>query len=89
MAGLIVGALIGASKADLTGDHYCPVPGYWQENPLDPVIASIAAGSYKLANPPQIKGTGYAADAFRGSNAERGSREHNLLRLRSFWTTPV
>ena len=36
-------------------------------SPLDPVIASIASGSFKAKHPPQIRGTGYAADALEAA----------------------
>jgi len=69
MAALIVGALRGASKVELTSDNYTPegASGYWLESPLVPEIANIAAGSYKRAVPPQIKGTGYAAHALEAA----------------------
>src|SRR6185369_17058547 len=56
MAGLIVGALGGASKSELLGPRSCGVPGYWSEFPLVPEIAEIAAGSFKLKQPPTIQG---------------------------------
>jgi ADP-ribosylglycohydrolase len=59
MAALIVGALRGVSKEELLSDHFDPVGGVWQEGPLSPKIAEIAAGSFKGRNPPQIRGTGY------------------------------
>ena len=33
-AGLIIGCLQGVSKEDLLSSHYCPLPGYWDKNPL-------------------------------------------------------
>jgi ADP-ribosyl-[dinitrogen reductase] hydrolase len=59
LAGLIVGALQGQSKEMLLSAMYSPEPGYWQEQPLGPEIAEVAAGSFKERNPPEIKGTGY------------------------------
>jgi ADP-ribosylglycohydrolase len=59
VAALIVGALRGASKDDLLSDHFGPAPGFWDEQPLAPRIAEIAAGSFRRREPPEIRGTGY------------------------------
>ena len=59
LGALIVGAVAGAGKTDLLGDHYSPIPGYWEERPLVAEIAEIAAGSFKRREPPDIKGTTY------------------------------
>ena len=59
MAGLIVGALHGASRDELLADSYAPVPGYWVEHPLTPEIAEVASGSFTRREPPEIKGSGY------------------------------
>jgi ADP-ribosylglycohydrolase len=66
-AALLVGALSGASKADLLSDHYSPVPQYWQSTPLVKEIALVAAGSFKAAQPPVIRGSGYAAHALEAA----------------------
>lgn len=67
MGALIVGTLQGGGKDELLSDHYCPVSGYWEQFPLDPVIAEIAAGSFKLKNHPEIKGSGYAAHSLEAA----------------------
>ena len=54
-----MGAVNGASKRELLSDHYCPVPGYWKDQPLVAEIDEIASGSFKRKNPPEIRGTGY------------------------------
>ena len=59
MGALMVGALNGASKQELLSDHFSPIPGYWDENPLVAQIAEIAAGSFKHREPPVIAGSGY------------------------------
>ncbi|HJH28770.1 MAG TPA: ADP-ribosylglycohydrolase family protein [Methanosarcinaceae archaeon] len=59
MGALIVGALNGFPKAELLSDHYCPVKGYWKEHPLSPPVDEVAAGSFKVKEPPQIKGAQY------------------------------
>jgi len=58
-AGLIVGALNGASKEALLAPAYAPVPGLWSREPLHPLIAAVANGSFLRKGPPEIKGTGY------------------------------
>ena len=65
--GLIVGAIQGITKDELLSDYYCPVPGYWDPNPLSPKIADIAAGSYKQKNPPEIRGTGYVVESLEAA----------------------
>lgn len=59
LAGLMVGALNGVSKEELLSPLYCPVSGYWDENPLHEEIAEVAAGSFKRKEPPDIIGTGF------------------------------
>ena len=59
LAGLIVGALHGASKAELLGERYTPVPNYWDDQPLTSTIDEIAAGSFRRREPPAIIGNGY------------------------------
>ncbi len=67
MAAIIVGALNGESKETLLSANYGPEPGYWDKLPLCPEIAAIAAGSFKTSEPPEIKGTGYAAKALEAA----------------------
>jgi len=64
---LIAGALNGEDKETILSDHYCPVPGYWQEKPLIAEIAEIAAGSFKHKNPPQIRGSGYVVQSLEAA----------------------
>ncbi len=61
-AGLLVGALGGVDKQTLLSEHYSPVEGLWDEAPLAPKIAAIAAGAFKHKQPPEIRGTGYVVD---------------------------
>ena len=61
-AGLLVGALRGVDKETLLSEHYSLVEGLWDEAPLAPKIAAIAAGSFKHKQPPEIRGTGYVVD---------------------------
>lgn len=59
--GLLTGALNGADKAELLADGYSPAPDGWSKGPLVPEIAEIAGGSFKRRQPPEIRGSGYAA----------------------------
>ncbi|MHB9031729.1 MAG: ADP-ribosylglycohydrolase family protein [Anaerolineae bacterium] len=67
LAGLIVGALRGADKNELLSAGYCPVPGLWQEAPLQEAIAAIADGSFKHKQPPQIRGNGYVVNSLEAA----------------------
>lgn len=64
---LIVGALNGNDKETILSDHYCPVPGYWQEKPLVPEIAAVAGGSFKNQQPPEIRGSGYVVQSLEAA----------------------
>jgi ADP-ribosylglycohydrolase len=66
-AGLLVGALQGVAKDELLSDHFTPVAGLWQREPLAPKIATIAGGSFKRKSPPQIRGTGYIVDSMEAA----------------------
>ncbi len=65
--GLIFGALNGASKEELLAPAYTPVPGYWEQHLLSPEIASIAAGSFRHKQPPEIRGSGYVAHSLEAA----------------------
>jgi ADP-ribosylglycohydrolase len=67
LAALIVGALHGASKDELLSDHYGPAPGLWDEQPLAPRIAAIAAGSFRHRDPPEISGGGYVVHSLEAA----------------------
>jgi ADP-ribosylglycohydrolase len=58
-AGLIVGALQGASKEQLLAARYHPGRGQWSPGELHPEIDEVASGSFLRREPPEIKGTGY------------------------------
>jgi ADP-ribosyl-[dinitrogen reductase] hydrolase len=58
-AALITGALHGATKEEMLSDHFSLVDGYWKDHPLAVEIREIAHGSFKVKEPPLIKGTGY------------------------------
>lgn len=58
LAALIVGALDGATKAELLSLDYCPLS-------LHPEIARVAAGSFKQEAPP--RGTGFVVDSLEAA----------------------
>jgi len=67
LGALIVGALNGVKKGELLSDHYSPILDYWKERPLAKEIEEIASGSFKLKNPPEIKGTGYVVKSLEAA----------------------
>ena len=66
-AGLLVGAVNGATKEELLAADYCPVPGLWSKQPLHPEVAAVAGGSFKHRNPPEIRGTGYVVQSLEAA----------------------
>ena len=57
--GLIVAALDGLSKDRLLANDSEPAVAAWLRDPLDEQVAGIAAGSFKVKDPPRIRGSGY------------------------------
>ena len=82
---MIVGALRGRQKSELLSPYFFPgdESDYWSKNPLDPKIAAIAAGSFKVKEPPDIKGTGYVVESLEAAlwafNRSESFREGALL----------
>ncbi len=64
---LIVGAIHGATKAELLAGRYAPILGYWDTHPLCPEVDAVARGSFKRKEPPQIRGTGYVVHALEAA----------------------
>ena len=60
-AGLLLGALDGRPKEQLLSSFFYPGfdRDYWHRQPLPGEIAEIANGSFKLKEPPEIKGSGF------------------------------
>jgi ADP-ribosylglycohydrolase len=60
-AGLLLGALERRSKEELLSSFFYPglERDHWHRQPLPPEIAEIARGSFKLKEPPEIKGSGF------------------------------
>ena len=66
-AGLLVGALDGINKDRLLSERYCPIPGYWDRHRLHPEIDEIACGSFKIHQPPVIRGDGYVVKSLEAA----------------------
>ncbi len=60
--GLLVGALRGEPKEKLLAPFYSPVPDLWEESPLHPEVARVAAGSYAGKTEAEIRAGGYVVD---------------------------
>ena len=58
-AGLLLAALSGMPKRELLNNEYEPAVKCWIENPLAEKVAQIARGSFKVKEPPLIRGSGY------------------------------
>jgi ADP-ribosyl-[dinitrogen reductase] hydrolase len=67
LGALLVGAVNGVSREELLSNHYSPIPGYWEENPLVEEIAEIAGGSFKHREPPEIQGKGYVVQSLEAA----------------------
>jgi len=65
--GLIIGALNGETKEQLLSSKYSPVDDQWIETPLSENINTIALGSFKNKQPPEIKGTGYVVKSLEAA----------------------
>jgi len=59
LGALLTGALGDVPKDVLLQPNWSPVPRYWEEHPMVPEVAEIAAGSFARREPPEIRGTGY------------------------------
>ncbi len=62
-AALLCGALLGASRTELTQPMFSPVEGYWERRPLRREVAEVARGSWSDKAPPRIFGGGHAVEA--------------------------
>lgn len=59
MAALLIEVLRGKPKALLLAPDLWPIAGCHEGADLAPEIAEIAAGSFRMRQPPQIRGSGY------------------------------
>jgi ADP-ribosylglycohydrolase len=58
-AGLLLAALAGLPKEAILNNDYEPAVKCFLGEPLAPKVAEIADGSFKVKEPPQIRGSGY------------------------------
>jgi ADP-ribosyl-[dinitrogen reductase] hydrolase len=58
-AGLLLAAISGLSKREILNNDYEPAVNCFLSQPLSAKVAEIAAGSFKVKEPPQIRGSGY------------------------------
>jgi ADP-ribosyl-[dinitrogen reductase] hydrolase len=58
-AGLLLAAIGGMSKREMLNNDYEPAVKCFLANPLAEKVAAIARGSFKVKQPPQIRGSGY------------------------------
>jgi ADP-ribosylglycohydrolase len=67
LGALIVGALTGERKDQLLTEMYEPVRGVWCRAPLASEVEVVAQGSYKGAEPPDIRALGTAVKTFEAA----------------------
>jgi ADP-ribosyl-[dinitrogen reductase] hydrolase len=65
--GLTCLALAGADKDAICAPLAHPVSERWPDGELGPAIATIAAGSFKNNQPPDIRGTGYVVKSLEAA----------------------
>jgi len=66
-AGLIVGALRGASKSELLASRFSPLDGEWPMGELCSAVESVASGSFRQKTPPAIRGSGYVIESLEAA----------------------
>jgi ADP-ribosyl-[dinitrogen reductase] hydrolase len=67
LGSLIVAAIEGIPKDRLLANDFAPAVNEFLRRPLDPKIASIAAGSFKTKEPPEIRGSGYVVKSLEAA----------------------
>ncbi len=60
---ILVGLLNGATRDEVLGSRYSPVPGLWDAHPSHKLIDEVAQGSFKQREPPAIKAEGFVVRA--------------------------
>jgi ADP-ribosylglycohydrolase len=67
LAGLIAGAIAGATKDDLLGGRYEPAAGHWDAHPLCEEIDEVAHGTFARRDPPEIAGVGFVVKSLEAA----------------------
>ncbi len=58
-AGLLLAAIAALPKTAILNNDYEPAVKCWLENPLAVGVEAIARGSFKVKQPPELRGSGY------------------------------
>lgn len=58
-AGLLLAALAGLPKDAILANDYDPATRAFLAEPLAPKVAEVAGGSFKVKQPPELRGSGY------------------------------
>jgi ADP-ribosyl-[dinitrogen reductase] hydrolase len=66
-AGLIIGALQERPKEELLSTGFTPVKSFFGKPSYCPEIQTVANGSFKIKEPPAIRGTGYVVDSLEAA----------------------
>lgn len=66
-AGLIWGAINGATKDNLLSSCYSPIGEYWEKHPLSDAIQGIAQGDYKNKPAHEIKSKSYVVNTMEAA----------------------
>lgn len=67
LGALIVGAMQGIPKDELLAPRFSPVPGYWDQHPLDRRVEEVARGSFRELEPPAIRGRGFVVKSLEAA----------------------
>ncbi len=66
-AGLIIGALQERPKEELLSAGFTPVKSFFGKPSYCPEIQAVAEGSFRIKEPPAIRGTGYVVDSLEAA----------------------
>src|SRR5437868_12869006 len=65
--GLIAAAVRGRTKDELLSSRFHPARGTWRAEELELSIDNVAAGSFKVKQPPEIRGSGHVVRALEAA----------------------
>lgn len=66
-AGLLLGALAGRDRPELLAPRFHPVAGAWAPGELHPEVEEVAGGTFRVRQPPQIRGSGHVVRALEAA----------------------
>jgi ADP-ribosylglycohydrolase len=67
LGGLIVASLDGVSKDQMLDNGFAPAAEEFRREPLSERIGAVAAGSFKIKEPPAIRGTGFVVSSLEAA----------------------